>query len=279
MGAHTGVSRTSYGLGAVLFALSLAQAARAQQHVGYVLEMGGTWQLGSQRISKGDQLPAGGVVSIQSPASDDHIVILDNNGRLLARRRCKVPDECGRPIVLPRANRARQSSAGILLDSVVKLLWGEPEKYILLRSRDQDLMDAVVRLDREKLDLGPALKQMAATDYHLRMREVAGDGKSGAWLKPFALKLNPSAPAVVAAPGLRPGLYEVASFSNANGVYIPTGDSAWVLVREGTEFEKAAAAEQEALALLAQWGDDVSSEVKRGFVRAHLSHLSRQAGK
>lgn len=285
MGVLTSVRRTLYVPAVALFILSLAPAARAQ-YVGYVFEIGGDWQLGGrnpQKLSKGYQLPASGVVSIESPESSDHILILDNRGIILARRRCSIPGECSRPIALPGANRARPSSAEVMFDSVMKLLWGEPEIYILTRSRGIELADAVARLDGGKLDLGPVLKNLEAGGYNLRMREVAGDekGTRGEWLKPFELKWEPSDPAaaVVPAAGLRPGLYEVAAFNRSNGVYIPTGQSARVLVSEGAAFEKAAAAQREALALAAKWGDAVTPEVARGFLLAHLSYLSRQAVK
>lgn len=282
MGALASVRRTLYGLGAVLFLLSLAPAAVAQ-HVGYVFEIDGDWRLDEQQLSRGYQLPAKGVVSIRSPAPDDHIVILDNNGELLARRRCNVPGECTRPVVLPEVKPARRSSAGILFDSVMQLLWGEKDKCILMRSRSLDLTDAVARLDGGKVDLGPVMKALEAEDYHLRMREVARveKGSDGEWREPFALKWNPSDPAsgVVPASGLRPGLYEIAALNYENGMYMPTNQSAWVLVGEGAAFESASAAQREALAVASKWGDAVAPEVARGFARAHLAQLSRQAAK
>jgi hypothetical protein len=283
MGTFISARRPSYWLGSLLFILSLAPAARAQ-HVGYVFELGGEWLLGHgspRRLSRGHKLPAGGTVYVQSPSSRDHIVILDNNGEIIARRRCSVAEDCNRPIVLPKAGKARPSSVGVVFSSVMKLLWGEPERYIPLRSRGLELTEGVARLNKGEVDLSPVLKRMAAGDYHLRMREVMRGDKTadGQWLGPFALKWEPPGPAALPVAGLRPGLYEVASLDYSGGMYMPKGESAWVLVGEAGTFEKASAAHEEALALTGKWGDAVTPAAARGFVRAHLSHLSRQAAK
>jgi hypothetical protein len=214
--------------------LSFAHAADAKP-VGVVFEMSGAWLLGKdapQKLSKGHEVPAGGTVYIQSPTPGDSIVILDNNGGLLAHRRCRVAGECERPIVLPQAARPRPSSIGIMFDSVMKLLLGEPDEVIHMRSRGIDVT-GVVLLSDGKLDLGPVLTELEfpAGEYYLRMRDVArGEKAAGEWLRPFALKWDKSARAPQSVAGLRPGLYELAFLNYADGVYMPSGSGGLVLV-------------------------------------------------
>ena len=276
------IGRRLRGVGALFALLLLSQPALAQQ-AGYVFDIAGRWTLGDdagRSLSRGDRLPAGGVIRAQSPAADDFIVIVDNDGEIIARRRCARPEECRQPVTLPAARRPRPSAVHVLVESVMTLLWGEPDTYVPLRSRGIGvdlLQEGVALLKGGVVDLRMIFSKLPEGVYHFRMREVAGRGKAapGEWAGPFELKWGPGAPAAHTAPGLRPGLFEVELLSGTEGMYLPTGTSAWVLVGEQAAFDRAAAAHREAAELAGRWGDDVSSEMRRGFLRAHLAHLAR----
>ena len=83
-------------LAAILFAGP--GCAFAQQKVGYVLQMQGTWTLrgASQSLSLGQALPAMGFLMNPAPHDQDNIVIADLRGDVIKTVRCKggVCREC-----------------------------------------------------------------------------------------------------------------------------------------------------------------------------------------
>lgn len=271
-----------------LLLLPLARPAAArQQQAGYVLELAGNWYLAGtppRRLSPDDPLPAGAVVSAESPRPGDYIVILDNGGDIFARRRCGRDDDCRQPVRLGTTRRSsRPGKLQTLVRSVMTLLLGEHDVYVPLRSRGVGrglLREAVVSLQGGRLDLAPAFAQTPARDDQVRLREASAPAgtPAGAWLGPFRLAAGAGGGAALPrVPGLRPGLYELVLLNSAGGVVV--GD-AWVLVTAAPAHAGAAAAHAEARALAESWGEQVTPEGARSFLRAHLAHLAgrRKAG-
>src|ERR1039457_6894740 len=81
----------------VVLALSCS-CALAQQRVGYVLEMEGTWTLraSSQPLSMGQALPRAGLLVNSDPLDNDNIVVANLRGEVIKTIRCRsgVCGEC-----------------------------------------------------------------------------------------------------------------------------------------------------------------------------------------
>lgn len=280
------IASTSRRLLATCLFLSLALLAPpvfAQQQVGYVLEMSsGNWQLaGNSQLAKGRALPAGGVISIQSPTPDDYIVIVNLKGDIIARRSCRNSDECGHPIKLPRAVAPEPSTWNVIVSSVMGLLGGEPDRYSIHRKRDEDLPDNVVQLKDGQLDLTPVFEKKGKGVYYLRLRAIPREGKpaSGKWIGPVTLDWRQTKVAAVSVSDVQPGLYELALLDRDGDDYLPAGASAWILVTRPDAYGKTSSSFQEAVALTRKWGSDVTPEGARGFLRAQLDRMAAQAAK
>ena len=132
----------------LLFLLSLTSLASAQDPVGYVLDIQGAWQIerASQKtgLSLGQRVLAGDVVRIESPTSYDHLVIAGLSGEILQSRHCKVQGSCNAPFQLPVRKKGGEAKRTILVDSIMRLLFGNPERYSVHRSRGDPLLDSVI---------------------------------------------------------------------------------------------------------------------------------------
>jgi hypothetical protein len=275
-------SRSLLALCLFLAVALLAPCVSAQQQVGYVLEMSGKWLLaGNSQLANGRALPAGGVISVQSPTQDDYIVIVNLKGDIMARRSCRNSDECGHPIKLPRAIAPEPSTWSVLVSSVMGLLGGEPDRYSIHRKRDGDLPDNVVQLKDGQLDLSPVFERKGKGRYYLRLRAIPHEGKpaSGKWIGPLTLDWDQTKLSTVSVSGLKAGLYELALLDRDGDDYLPAGASAWILASRPDEYSKTSSSFQEAVALTRKWGSDVTPEGIRSFLRAQLDRMAAQAAK
>jgi hypothetical protein len=264
----------------LLVATLAAATARAQPqpYAGYVLEVRGTWVGGrGTPLSKGSRLRAGERVYVQSPTPDDFIVIVNKQGGVMERRRCGVAGECAQSISVRQDAPPRPSGVKVVADSVFKLLFGESLVVRAIRSRaDGDLLDGIAELKNGRVDLSPAFRNLPAATYYLTLQRVGrGASTKASSPRPSKVRWGPGAAATLPGRGLRPGLYEVALYAPAvGGGYIPRGVNAWVLVSPPPTFTKADAAHREARALADSWGEPVTAESRRDFLRAHLAHLA-----
>ena len=261
-------------------ALLLSALPAQAQQVGYVQDIEGRWLLNkSQLLSRGQHLPAGGVISNPSPQEDDHIAVANLNGEIVESRSCKVSGECSKPIKLSAVKSTRVFSAAY--EAVMNLLWGEPDRYTVSRVRGEgELPEAVVRLDGDSLDLSAIFKRKDKDHYYTRLRMIhrRSTPVAGETLGPFTFYWDPSKPSSVSIPGIVPGLYELRLFARNGEDYRPTNVICWILVTNPGNYAEADSAFQEMLTLIERWDDRVTPEAKRSFLRASLSHLeSRQA--
>jgi hypothetical protein len=268
----------------LLLSISLLTAAftlpvAAETPVGYVLEIQGNWYLDgnvSNVLSRWQKLLPSHTISIKKPTADDYIVIVDLGGKDIDRRRCDV-DDCSRPINLPPAPAPR-SLLQVMVQATMDLLFGSPDRYSLHRSRNlgRALSDGVVKLDRGEIDFSPALKNTGR--YYLRWRAKPRDGQTGDWSDPISLNFERGGTAVVAAPHLRPGVYEVNLLRNVKGIYEPFA-SAWVLVSTPSDYESFATSFRQAVELTEQWENTAEPTTARQFLHAHLDYLAGQTHK
>lgn len=109
-------------------------------------------------------------------------------------------------------------------------------------------------------------------------RSLPRTSEPGKWSTPIGLRTERGQPALVAAPGLEPGLYEIDLLRREYDRY-QTVASAWVLVSTAPGYENAAASFRQAVEFTEQWKGKVERDTSRQFLRAHLDYLAEQAGK
>lgn len=270
------LSLLSVGL---LFTL-LAQPTATQAHtapVGYVLEIQGDWYLNgdtSRPLYRWQKLPPAGTINVKAPAPGSRVVIASlSTGEIIDERDCNA-DGCSWPIRLPDA-KAQPSLLRVAVDTTVDFLLGSSTRYALARIRAfEPLSEAVIRLEGGEVDFRPVLRQTGR--YYLRWRARPRAGAPGEWSAPVSLRAEPGKPALAAAPGIKPGLYEINLQSFEDGSYVTLGSS-WALVITSPRYEKAAASYQQAEAMTGQWGSRVERRTVRQFLRAHLDYLAQQA--
>lgn len=268
---------------AVFICLFVSGAMRAQaQQVGYVVDFEGRWLVnGAQLINRtGQSLPGGGTVSRQSASADDRISIADLNGKIVVRQNCATRGECDNPIRLAAPPKQRGLVA-TAFGAVMSLVWGEPDRYSVHRSRDGELSDGVFLIKGSEIDLTAVFQTSDGGKYYLRFVPLSSGGKQPGMksLGPISFNFDPKHPSPVLVPGLRSGLYELVLLEHQQETYSPTDVTAWLLVSNAEEYPKSLAAHEQVLALTKTWGDDVTPEAKRGFLRAHLDQLARTSAK
>ncbi|MDQ3802774.1 MAG: hypothetical protein M3416_02840 [Acidobacteriota bacterium] len=262
------------------FAVALcAPTVAGQTHVGYVLEIEGTWHLNgdaSYALKRWQKLRPGNSISAGSPTPGHRIVIASLNGGIIESRRCEV-DDCSKPLRLGGGGQ-RRSLPRVIFDATVELLLGSPDRYSLHRNRSYGgaLADGVVKLEKGEVDLGPVIRTEGR--FAVRWRALPRSGEAGNWSSPVALRPERGGPALVAAADLRPGLYEVNLMRSMAGSYEPFA-SAWVVVSSAAQYESLATSFRQAVALTEQWGSTVETETSRRFLRAHLDHLAERGGR
>ena len=236
----------------------LAQSARAQQQVGFIVDVQGTWFLNngySKALTKGQSLPADSSIRIQSPSDFDHITITDLRGNPLINRRCGMRGQCDGWIALPAA-RAKRGWLSSGYGAVMSLIWGDPDRYAANRARDGELTDGVVELRGEQIDLSTVFQKSDKGEYHLRLRSLARDNKqaAGKRLGPVVFNWQAAHPAKVSIPDLKPGLYELTLLEQLNNTYTASGVTAWVLVKPNASYRRTSETFQAAVQMTKKWG-------------------------
>lgn len=261
---------------AVIVVLLAVHCVSAQQ-VGFVQELEGRWLLNnSQQLATGQSLPSGGVITNPSPAESDRIAIANTRGEIIARRGCKVPGECNKRITLPRAHQA----PGVLstaYNAVMGLIWGEPDRYTVTGVRSDELPDGVVEIKSQQLDLRPIFKGKENGRYYLRIVSIARAGSNAEQpITQIEFDWNRAVPQRASAASVRPGLYELKLLQRIGGNYMTTETNAWILVSDPARYAKANASFLKLLSLTRRWGEDVTPEAKRRFLRASLDKLASE---
>src|SRR4029453_11455152 len=264
----------------VLFAGLRPAFLFAQQTVGYVLEIQGTWTIAGATVKKGWGLPAGGTLSNARPREGDRIVVTNTTGGLLFLAECtkdqcspcRKPGDCtgrigplpGLPTVTPAAETSTQMIVRVISD----MFKNKPEKYAFVRVRGDSLTDSVLRLTSNGCDLAPALSDIERGTYGIRFASIQIEARPAPAFSSETLTLNwdPAKNAPLSVPGLRPGLYEIfltprESPAPASGVL-----NAWVLVADN-DFEKMTRDFKSAESMTSSLEDSVSPETTQGYLR------------
>lgn len=253
----------------------LAHSVQGQQ-VGYVLDLSGDWFLnGHSRLNKGSSLSAGSTISTNSPSDrSNYIVISDRRGNIISRRDCSKKGECNTPINLPQAQST--SVATTIIDLVMSIWGSNDDKYVPLISKGADLHEAVLKFDTNQTDLSTVFKDFDAGDYYVKFepltqKKISVNNKP---VGPLAFKWDAAKPVPLSANGLNYGLYRLILLKARGRELKATGADAWVLVSDASRYDEVSNSFGEAVRLTEQWGEQVSPDAARGFLRAYLDLLA-----
>jgi hypothetical protein len=266
----------------VVLALSCS-CALAQQKVGYVLEMEGTWTLraSSQPLSMGEALPRAGLLVNSNPLDNDHIVVANLRGEVIKTIRCRsgVCGECRESSgcydpIQPLPDIGGGTSAfSATLDAVLELFTGKPDRFSIHRVRGIGFSirrDGIARLNGATVDVRYFLEGQEKGSYELWFVASSEEAQSKKEWKssPIALNWNPGEAAAVVVNGIHPGLYEMRVQHSGEA------SSAWVLLCDPAMCPLMTTSFEEFLHQTNAWGDDVTSDTKRSYQRAYLEYLS-----
>ena len=279
------LNRTSLvRLGILICLATTAASAAAQNVIGHIVDVKGDWYLypqgaesaQAQKLAKWQDVPAGGVIRISSPTTDDYISIADNHLNILVEKKCVGPNACYEPIFLPRNLSENDFSQSLdsLLPKVWALLWGEPYETSLHRTRGGSLFnEAIASLMDGQVNLEDLMQPLPKGRYSV----AAYDSKStGPRAETTSFLWGPSNQAPVLP--LAPGLYEISLSPGGDGDQLVLNLSVCVLVVHSDMYAGAKAEFQRVQTSTEQWASVASSETIHDFLRAYLSELLTTSG-
>lgn len=244
-----------------------AQAAAPPADVGFVLEARGPWQLSSggaapQPLVAGQAVRAGDRLLPGSGEATLTVMLLD--GKAL---HCPAEARCAAPL---QSEAAKGRTGGwARLAKAIGGLFSQPERYAATMSRGEEVREAVGVVKGGRVDLGDALSRLPAGTVPLVL--VPLDDAGAAQGDPLRLSVDPAATGPARTPrveGAAPGLYRVQLESGAEG---------WVYLAAPARFRAAAAGFARARAVAEGMGKEVSGRASRGFLRAALHAIARDA--
>jgi hypothetical protein len=245
-------------------------SANAQAHIGYVLEVEGDWSLNgsAESLTPGKKLPAAGAIRLRSNSSRAAISIADMNGKIIISKNCAA-QSCARAFTLPR-----QSSANVLgfFSSWMEWFFGSPAKYSAHRIRGGEISDGVLLTHDGKIDFTPVLATRG--EVYLRWRDVTKND-AGEWSKEVKVEKSENGFAPLKTSDLKPGLYEVDLLRKSVGEIYEPISTAWILVRDSSDYQKSLASFRRAVELTKNWDGKLKPETTRTFLQAYLDQLAQ----
>jgi len=273
---------------AVLVVMIPSVHSEIQPVVGHVVELNGDWSVydsargdaQSHKLSKWQQLPAGGVVRIKSPSTGDNINIVDENAQELIERLCNPVEHCLEPIFLPQSVAAK---SGDFFKAVLRQAWNllppllpgddyEPSMHRVRGLRLQS--EGVVPIRDGGIDLGEPMHSIIKGRYTLAACNPEATCQQEASPRPeetVVFDWNPELTTIALVGPLPPGLYVIspveAPDQGASGLKI----SVRLLVCASKAFASTRSAFQSTQMLADSW----SSETAHAFLWAYLVQLNR----
>lgn len=270
-----------------LLLLCAFQNVFAQEPAASVLEIRGRWLVnGGGRLSGGSVLGSGARVSIRAPERTDYIVITNLKGEIIARRYCSNAGACNGSIVIPSPPPCGFFCR--VYETGVRLWYGEPQKFKNTASQgtEKGLLEAVVLLDKGKIDLKGVFKDLPDKGYRIRFVKPPCEDLSDCQtlFGPLNFEWSSQNPLPLAVRGLKPGLYEIQLLNPEDDEPEP-GKEAWVLISIPGTFRKRSSTFEEIVSVTQKWStnpetvEGENNKIKSSTVlnvrRAVLLNLSR----
>lgn len=258
-------------------------SASAQQKIGYVLAMEGTWILSgdTHALTPGQSLPAMGLLVNPAPRNGDSIVVADLRGTVIktvhckngACRECPQPGGCYDPIQQLPAVPDKTTAFGTTLSAVLELFAGKPDRYSVHRVRGGEPMHraaGVAQLEGSTVDISRFMEGLDKGSYGVEVASLVDvNGKERKWRSSSTtVNWNPGDRVPLVLKGIQPGLY-VLSFEDKG-----TSGAAWVLVCDPGAYTSAVTLFDGFSKQMEMWGDSITDSTKKSYQRAYLDYLA-----
>lgn len=201
--------------------IAVGPASAEKNIIGHIAKIRGDWQLypdgadssTAEKLAKGQGVPAGAAIRINTPSAQDYIVIIGLDLSVIEERRCEGKDTCHSPILLPQKNEKQGASDKFI--SLLNDVWVrfEHEEYqpSFHRMRGALIADGIVALRDHTLDLKDILGNEKPGRFVLTSTEAAD--RPNATIHATKFSWNASITTIVPAPALSPGLFDI-NFDN-----------------------------------------------------------------
>jgi len=258
-------------------------SASAQQKIGYVLAMEGTWTLSGDtpEVILGQSLPAMGLLVNPTPRDGDNIVVADLRGEVIktvrckngACRECRQLGGCYDPIQQLPAVADKTTTFGTTLSAVLELFAGKPDRYSVHRVRGAEPIGraaGVAQLEGSTVEISYFMEGLDKGSYEVQAASLVGAGGNERNWRSSATTVNwnPGNSVPLVLKGIQPGLY-LLSFGNKG-----TSGFAWVLLCDSRAYPSAVASFDGFSKQMEIWGDSVSENMKKSYQRAYLDYLA-----
>lgn len=270
---------------ALLSIVIAASPMRAQSPIGHVVDLKGDWYLYADsaagnptlKLAQWQDVPAGGVIRIQSPSTDNYITVVDPHLNIIAQRKCENLNTCYQPIFLPRT--LKETGPADELASLARkawtLLWGEPyqQSFHRVRGVAPRLAEGVAPVVNGRVDLREVMQHVPNGRYSLAAyQKQAAKHKHG---EATAFDWDPETTTAVSIGNRKPGLYEISSLEPADESLPSAGVSVRVLLCAPQQYSRALASFQKAQGQTDQWANATAPETIHVFLRAYLTELAK----
>ena len=258
-------------------------SASAQQKIGYVLAMEGTWTLSGDtpEVILGQSLPAMGLLVNPTPRDGDNIVVADLRGEVIktvrckngACRECRQLGGCYDPIQQLPAVADKTTTFGTTLSAVLELFAGKPDRYSVHRVRGAEPIGraaGVAQLEGSTVEISYFMEGLDKGSYEVQAASLVGAGGNERNWRSSATTVNwnPGNSVPLVLKGIQPGLY-LLSFGNKG-----TSGFAWVLLCDSRAYPSAVASFDGFSKQMEIWGESVSENMKKSYQRAYLDYLA-----
>jgi hypothetical protein len=258
-------------------------SASAQQKIGYVLAMEGTWTLSGDtpEVILGQSLPAMGLLVNPTPRDGDNIVVADLRGEVIktvrckngACRECRQLGGCYDPIQQLPAVADKTTTFGTTLSAVLELFAGKPDRYSVHRVRGAEPIGraaGVAQLEGSTVEISYFMEGLDKGSYEVQAASLVGAGGNERNWRSSATTVNwnPGNSVPLVLKGIQPGLY-LLSFENKG-----TSGFAWVLLCDSRAYPSAVASFDGFSKQMEIWGESVSENMKKSYQRAYLDYLA-----
>jgi len=266
----------------LLIFVGSAFSVRAQQEVGYVLEMEGKWTARGaiESVNMGQPLAGGTLLTNPNPTDNDHIVVANLRGEIVKTircrsgvcRECRESGACYDPIQpLPIVSDST-STVSSVFKAVSELFAGKPDRYSIHRVRGSGFVatrNGILRFDDSAVDVSNFLEGEDQGLYEVQFFPLSGESSGTKELNsnPTPLNWRPGGKTALVVAGVHPGLYEM-RITHGNEI-----SSAWVLVCNSASYLTSTASFQAFVHQTDSWGANVTQGTKQAYQRAFLEYL------
>jgi len=237
------------------------------RNIGFVLDLSGQcFQTGSARpLEVGQRLPAGAILHFPTDhKSTDYVEIALRDGTKLSVH-CSERRRCDSPISIPGATEGNS-----VMQTILDSLLPQDRQYVVPITRGlRPPRELILEFVDGEVDLGPLFEDVGEGVYELVLDPISISAEMTA-STPITLSISwgPGHPSQVAAPSLRPGLFE----ASVQSLQL---DEVWVLVAPAIDYRRDASDLEDAAQLAQGW--QLSPADLHGFLRTYLASLASKA--